>query len=448
MAMLRDGRGLCRGWRGGAIAAASLLALATTVSGQCWEVELIGEDCQPVDGLGWAVDISADGTVAAVGAIGHKTPLGGAVFVFERTGDSWQELVELTPDGETGGFGAAVAIRPDGLQVCALDTVGQCCIFTRGGQEWMIAQTLPISAEVGAEIVFSGDGQVLLISTGLGEVHIYEQSPEEWVHVQTIEDTGSSVDVSHNADIIAIGQYPSRTDTAIYRRSDSTWRLEQEFNVGGADERGRCVRLSADGSRFFFSQVASMSGEGLVLVYEYVGDRWLQSQALWSSDPVVQRAFGCAIGCSADGAALVVGDGSDDSVVQSGGSVSIYEWRDGRYEFVVKQLPPNNVSMALFGYDLALTPDGRVLIGGAALGGRGQGDLPVGTGAAYILNIGECSLETLGRGDIDGDFDVDANDLGVLLNAYEKTDAGDVDGDGDTDQHDLGILLKHYNQML
>jgi hypothetical protein len=88
------------------------------------------------------------------------------------------------------------------------------------------------------------------------------------------------------------------------------------------------------------------------------------------------------------------------------------------------------------------------VIAGAFAGGRGQNDIPIGTGAAYILNTNECAADTQGRGDLDGDFDVDANDLGVLLNAYEKTDAGDVDGDGDTDQHDLGILLKHYGQML
>ncbi len=48
-------------------------------------------------------------------------------------------------------------------------------------------------------------------------------------------------------------------------------------------------------------------------------------------------------------------------------------------------------------------------------------------------------------GDLNGDGCVDQADLGILLAAYNQTDAGDLDDDGDTDQADLGILLGNYN---
>ncbi len=47
-------------------------------------------------------------------------------------------------------------------------------------------------------------------------------------------------------------------------------------------------------------------------------------------------------------------------------------------------------------------------------------------------------------GDLDGDYDVDQSDLGILLGAYNQTDQGDLDCDGDTDQADLGTLLANY----
>ncbi len=47
-------------------------------------------------------------------------------------------------------------------------------------------------------------------------------------------------------------------------------------------------------------------------------------------------------------------------------------------------------------------------------------------------------------GDLDGDGDVDLNDLALLLASYGTDAGGDLDGDGDTDLSDLAILLANY----
>lgn len=47
-------------------------------------------------------------------------------------------------------------------------------------------------------------------------------------------------------------------------------------------------------------------------------------------------------------------------------------------------------------------------------------------------------------GDLDGDFDVDIQDLAILLAAYGAGDGGDIDEDGDTDIADLAVLLANY----
>lgn len=49
-------------------------------------------------------------------------------------------------------------------------------------------------------------------------------------------------------------------------------------------------------------------------------------------------------------------------------------------------------------------------------------------------------------GDFTGDGVVDADDLGVLLNAFGSSDAGDLNGDGVTNADDLGLLLNAFGQ--
>jgi len=61
---------------------------------------------------------------------------------------------------------------------------------------------------------------------------------------------------------------------------------------------------------------------------------------------------------------------------------------------------------------------------------------------------GVLSIEAQGGipGDLDGDGDVDLNDLAILLASYGIDAGGDIDGDGDTDLSDLAILLSHYGE--
>jgi hypothetical protein len=50
-------------------------------------------------------------------------------------------------------------------------------------------------------------------------------------------------------------------------------------------------------------------------------------------------------------------------------------------------------------------------------------------------------------GDLDGDSDVDLDDLTLLLQAFGTSTAGDIDGDGDTDLDDLTLLLQAFGTV-
>ncbi len=51
-------------------------------------------------------------------------------------------------------------------------------------------------------------------------------------------------------------------------------------------------------------------------------------------------------------------------------------------------------------------------------------------------------------GDLDGDCDVDLEDLATLLASYGVDAGGDIDGDGDTDLTDLAALLGNYGEEI
>ena len=104
-----------------------------------------------------------------------------------------------------------------------------------------------------------------------------------------------------------------------------------------------------------------------------------------------------------------------------------------------------------------VVPQGSPVVPGMVPAGQG-GDAPLlgvltGTGMsadtwrdcndfAFDLIVGQC------RGDLDGDYDIDQADLGILLADWGCTSdcVGDLDGDDDTDQADLAILLTYWGQ--
>ncbi|MGP1347731.1 MAG: hypothetical protein ACTS3F_13825 [Phycisphaerales bacterium] len=59
----------------------------------------------------------------------------------------------------------------------------------------------------------------------------------------------------------------------------------------------------------------------------------------------------------------------------------------------------------------------------------------------------DCEAAIECPGDLNGDNEVNSDDLGILLSAFGGGAAGDLDGDGDTDSDDLGILLSAFGDV-
>ncbi len=103
-----------------------------------------------------------------------------------------------------------------------------------------------------------------------------------------------------------------------------------------------------------------------------------------------------------------------------------------------------------------VVPDGSATIPSVVAEGGGGGAPILGTltGVATSYNtLGDCNEFAFDlivgqcRGDLDGDYDIDQADLGILIADWGCTGGdcpGDCDNDGDTDQSDLGVLLAHW----
>lgn len=171
---------------------------------------------------------------------------------------------------------------------------------------------------------------------------------------------------------------------------------------------------------------------------------------------------------SASGGAFANGEGWDYGVWGEGNGYTLFD-----VNFTLDGDAPYQLDITLEAYDggnsdALLSGPGGIIHAESAYGPDGfltvsyDGVLPPGNyrlyayayGSAYgdnfypgyayasydvVLTIeGDCGS------DLNGDGAVDLADLGILLAAYEDTDAGDLDGDGDTDLADLGILLAEF----
>lgn len=163
--------------------------------------------------FGWALALSADGSTLLVTRPADDCvlqPCRGAVFVYERVGDTWglvQTLKASNPSVEI--FGTAVSLTPDGNTVLigasltdcsAGNDCGEAYVFTRSGGSWseqarLTAPDPGAGAFFGGSVGLAADGQTALIGsprvdlhpgTGPGAVYAFARSGGSWIETQKI----------------------------------------------------------------------------------------------------------------------------------------------------------------------------------------------------------------------------------------------------------------------
>ena len=400
-------------------------------------------NAEEIDLFGSSIGLSADGNTLAVGALfedsaatgingdesDNSSVSSGAVYVFARQGNVWQQQAYLKASnaGEGDRFGAALSLSADGntLAVGALeeasaavginneqnddsaDYAGAAYVFVRSGSLWQQEAYLKASNtgefdKFGTATTLSADGNTLVVG-----------APEE-------ASAAAGINGDQNDDS------QPRSGAVYVFRNTGLWQQQAYIKASNSEERdqfGNAVSLSADGNTLAVGASGEAStatgvngeqfdadtfGSGAVYVLVRNDGLWQQQAYVKASNTGVGDFFGAAVSLSADGSTLAVGADSEDSTAtgingdqsdnsqQSGGAVYVFVRSAGLWQQLSYVKASNTEDNLLFGGDrfghaVSLSADGNTLAVGAidedsqATGFNGdQGNGAFTSGAVYL----------------------------------------------------------------
>lgn len=230
---------------------------------------LLADDGAPGDYFGWDTAVSGDGNTILVGA-----PRAGAVYVFTRSGETFDQSAKLTGGGN---FGRVVEISDDGLTALVMSSINLdqpprfLYIFKFFDGAWQRQNTAIFDLPRG---YLSGDGNSFVVSFN-----------------------------------------PAYIDVAIYRAPSWT----EDIHIVDEDARRDWPLLgcaiSYDGGRV----VIGANDDATNAIYIYSG---ANQEAIFSQNPEVVGGFGSVLAISGDGATVAAGGASGDTwiyVLENGG---------------------------------------------------------------------------------------------------------------------------------
>lgn len=212
------------------------------------------------DAFGDQLALSADGTVAVLGAPGD-TSGEGKVYFYAYSGGQWT-LADAFGDPESSlslsdNFGETVAISANGQSVLVTDaagTGGKVYLYTESFGSWSQAQVFTDPGATagdafGSDISMSSSGDTAAISaegagSGAGEVYVFSDSSGSWSQTGALTDPdatandgfGNPVSLSAAGNTLlagssaAVGGVANAGKAYLYILNTGTWGQSQEFD--------------------------------------------------------------------------------------------------------------------------------------------------------------------------------------------------------------------------
>ena len=288
--------------------------------------------------FGASVDIDATGTRCVVSS--HIS--GGYNYVFLRTGTSWTLEASFFRSGRSStDYEVKSSISGDGATIITGSYgyngyTGLATIYTRVNTTWTQKANLTGSGVVandafGYDVSINSNGTYAIVGTqrgpvfGFAFIYVYTTS---WTLQSKIipsdsknpDGFGISVDINGAGDRVIIGA-PSATAPTyqgkayIYTRSGTTWTQEATLVISdGANDPGgpgRRVSMSRDGSSAiiagYAAPVSGLSNAGKSFLFTRSGTTWTQRGVLTASNPTANAYYGYGLAISADGLVLIIG---------------------------------------------------------------------------------------------------------------------------------------------
>lgn len=212
-----------------------------------------------------------------------------------------------------------------------------------------------------------------------GSVYVFTRSGSTWTEQQIIDNPnpatgqvfGAALDV--DGDTLAIGEW--NNDDAgsnagkvhVYKRSGSTWSLEQSFsgsNTVAGDNFGRSLQLDGDnlivGAKFADD---TYSSEGEAYVFTRSGTVWTEQQRLTNPVPGADDIFGMDVSISGD-YCVVTAPGDDHHGYNAAGTAYVFVRSGSSWTHQQTIYPPTNLSGFSFGNSARISGSHLVVTAG------------------------------------------------------------------------------------
>lgn len=396
---------------GNALASATYSVTASLLPNTQLGLKRVGTGAVGSAGQGYSVEISADGTTAAVGGLSDDGGKG-AVWFYTRVAGEWsQQGTKQVGTGAIGNAaqGFALALSADGNTaiVGARDdnaNQGAAWVFTRSGGVWSEQAKLIGSGAVGTTVwqgwavALSADGNTSFVGGNWdngtqGAVWVFTRSGVTWSQQGGklvgsgsvgFPAKGSSISASADGNTMIFGGYDDNSGKGaawVYTRSASTWsqqglKLTVTGEVG-SPIAGRSIALSADGNTAALGGPFDNSNVGAVWIFVRSSGVWLQQGSkLVGTGSTGNQQQGWSVDLSADGNTLASGAWRDNT--QQGATYLFTRSGTAWTQQGTKLVGTGNTGGAQQGFRVALSADGNALIVG------GNAD-DIGKGAAWIF---------------------------------------------------------------
>ncbi len=312
--------------------------------GNSWKEQqmLFAGDEKKVDIFAYRVAISEEFAFVSSPWDDDKGEDTGSVYIFRRTGESWTRQAKLYPHGQWIKwccFGYSVAISGDYLVVGSPfeeEARGAVYIFKREGDTWDEQAKLESSDwargdSFGQVVSISGDYVIATAPTRgncTGSAYVFKRNDDTWKEqaILTADDDRAGDYFGYSASICgdhaivgAVGPKDELIGAAyIFVRSGTSWKQQAKLmpdDAAKGDCFGFSVCISGD-----YAIVGAYGSRG---IYGFLreGNLWKQVSKQASSD-VVNDSFGYAVALSGDYA--IIGAPSADVNGEASGTAYIY----------------------------------------------------------------------------------------------------------------------------
>ncbi|ACV10781.1 PKD domain-containing protein [Halorhabdus utahensis DSM 12940] len=348
-------------------------------SGESWDQQarLTPDDGNSEDWFGRSVAMSSDGTTTIIGATGDEDPngdLAGSAYVFEDNDNSWGQQAKLTPgDGDREDFfGVSAAVSSDGT-----------------------------SAIIGAHRDKNSNGEEA------GSAYVFQDRNGSWSQQAKLTPVdgdsgnrfGMSVAMSSDGTRAIIGAQnhdPSDGEIAgsayVFKADDGSWSQQAKLTPDDGESNdgfGSAAAVSGDATTAIISahRDKNSNGEeaGSAYVFQDRNGSWSQQAKLTPDDGDSTDWFGSPVTLSSSGATAIIGASQDeDPNGEQAGSAYIFEANGGSWSQQAKLASADGDSGDRFGVSMAVSDDATTALIGAPHDEDPNGKR---AGSAYVFTL-------------------------------------------------------------